>query len=416
MTGRTVLFFGLLAAACGRTDPLPFEHRTIDAGGGRCGDGILDPFEDCDDANEREDDACRLTCNLARCGDGVLWIGVEFCDDGNSTAGDGCRADCAPPRCGDGFLDPDEDCDDGNRDNTDDCLATCRRPFCGDRFLRRGIEQCDDGNQITTDACINCVAARCGDGFVQRNVEECDDANSINDDACSNNCRVPFCGDGITAGGEECDLGAGNRDSFAFEIAQSNGFVRGVRVDRTELPSEDFYSYSSASAHTGFERAGESITFLHLDSFRGSLSLFLIHGVDASGSSEPQPDSEVNMRVFGLPPGWFISIADDRPQEFFGISDVEAHGRWRFDNNSDGGVLAGIPLFFFWEITIEPEFAAGIDRWSFIDAGERVQLDSSRRLIIRQNVEPSRCRKDCTVPRCGDGILDAGEFCPDGNF
>src|SRR5687768_16936448 len=99
VTGRTRVVFGLLAvAACGRTDPLPFVHRSVDAGGGRCGDGILDPFEDCDDANDREDDACRLTCNLARCGDGVLWIGVEFCDDGNQTPNDGCRPDCAPPR------------------------------------------------------------------------------------------------------------------------------------------------------------------------------------------------------------------------------------------------------------------------------------------------------------------------------
>jgi cysteine-rich repeat protein len=25
------------------------------------------------------------------------------------------------------------------------------------------------------------------------------------------------------------------------------------------------------------------------------------------------------------------------------------------------------------------------------------------------------CRADCSVPRCGDAILDAGEVCDDGN-
>jgi cysteine-rich repeat protein len=28
---------------------------------------------------------------------------------------------------------------------------------------------------------------------------------------------------------------------------------------------------------------------------------------------------------------------------------------------------------------------------------------------------PSACRTNCTVPRCGDGILDGGEVCDDGN-
>ena len=34
--------------------------------------------------------------------------------------------------------------------------------------------------------------------------------------------------------------------------------------------------------------------------------------------------------------------------------------------------------------------------------------------IIARDV-PAPCRPDCTFPRCGDGILDAGEACDDGN-
>jgi len=39
-------------------------------------------------------DACRHDCKAARCGDGVVDAG-EACDDGNTRAGDGCGPTCA---------------------------------------------------------------------------------------------------------------------------------------------------------------------------------------------------------------------------------------------------------------------------------------------------------------------------------
>ncbi|MEW5897302.1 MAG: DUF4215 domain-containing protein, partial [Nanoarchaeota archaeon] len=65
-------------------------------------------------------------------------------------------------RCGDGVEDPEEECDDGNQDNTDSCLNNCKNAICGDGFKGPG-EQCDDGNQDNTDSCLNsCVNATCG--------------------------------------------------------------------------------------------------------------------------------------------------------------------------------------------------------------------------------------------------------------
>ena len=59
------------------------------------------------------------------CGDGNLDPGEE-CDDGNNVDGDGCSANCTyEPYCGDGFLDPGEECDDGNNVDGDGCSATC---------------------------------------------------------------------------------------------------------------------------------------------------------------------------------------------------------------------------------------------------------------------------------------------------
>lgn len=45
----------------------------------RCGDGVLQAGEQCDDANGFESDAC-VSCEAARCGDGAVWAGHETCD------------------------------------------------------------------------------------------------------------------------------------------------------------------------------------------------------------------------------------------------------------------------------------------------------------------------------------------------
>ncbi len=47
---------------------------------------------------------------LGHCGDGSLDPG-EQCDDGNTTNGDGCDADCQTEGCGNGLLDQGEECD-----------------------------------------------------------------------------------------------------------------------------------------------------------------------------------------------------------------------------------------------------------------------------------------------------------------
>lgn len=60
---------------------------------GVCGDGFLDPDEECDDGNTRDGDGCRADCSVERCGDGVL-DAREQCDDGNSADGDGCSSQC----------------------------------------------------------------------------------------------------------------------------------------------------------------------------------------------------------------------------------------------------------------------------------------------------------------------------------
>ncbi len=95
-----------------------------------CGNGVLEPGEQCDDGAANSDtapDACRTNCVAAHCGDGVV-DSDEACDDGNDVPLDGCEPDCTLSEtvgCGDGVLQPGEECDDGNIVNGDGCSAGC---------------------------------------------------------------------------------------------------------------------------------------------------------------------------------------------------------------------------------------------------------------------------------------------------
>ncbi len=517
--------FGLVLAAPGcRTrldDPLLLDEPpdaavdlavSPDLAGPRCGNGVLEAGEACDDGNRDDHDACLNDCSRARCGDGVIWTGVEFCDDGNNADGDGCKGRCGPPRCGDGVLDAGERCDDGNGDDSDDCLSSCVPAFCGDGFVHRGVEACDDGNQLDTDACVRgcvparcgdgftfigvegcddandddgdacvrgCVPARCGDGFVRRGVEACDDANADDGDACihtcaaarcgdgylrrgveacddgnaddtdgcvrgcvparcgdgftwagheacddgnandvdfcDNACKPPVCGDGKKAGAEQCDLGAQNGDRPAFLVSQPSGTSIGTNPLVQKKDSIAFYNYYSASSHTGFEMVGESRIYLYVDANTGRLSLVLTHGIDFDATGQSQPASTVEMDVSGVPQGFTIDVSDD-PGEFTKTGATTAQGRWQFNLNSDGGVLGGLPFPGVWKITVVARFTQGVNTWGWVrDDLKRIPMKIGEAITIEAFDQNTACRKTCTIPRCGDGILDGGEVCDDKN-
>lgn len=63
-------------------------------------------------------------------------------------------AGCTTAFCGDGTVDPGEQCDDGNNIPGDGCNEVCVAEFCGDGIVNNG-EECDDGNAVHDDACGN---------------------------------------------------------------------------------------------------------------------------------------------------------------------------------------------------------------------------------------------------------------------
>lgn len=196
-----------------------------------CGDGLVDPGETCDDTNQVDGDGCSSDCTIEPnyvcppegapctrieiCGDAILQS-TEACDDGNVTSGDGCSPSCqlevgfrcpVPGRactsvaqCGDGNLMDPEQCEPAGIPG---CSAICQvEPGwvcppgwpcftrCGDG-ITAGLEQCDDGN------------AGLGDG--------CDTTCALEWDYCLRSHACPnvyaSCGNAIVEFGEACDSG-----------------------------------------------------------------------------------------------------------------------------------------------------------------------------------------------------------------
>ena len=100
------------------------------------------------------------TPDVHTCGDGILDARCEECDAGpanDDATPDACRTSCLLPSCGDGITDAAESCDDGTASPCDGCDGTCEPVaglVCGDGILVPGCaDQCDDGNAVVGDGC-----------------------------------------------------------------------------------------------------------------------------------------------------------------------------------------------------------------------------------------------------------------------
>lgn len=183
-----------------------------------CGNGQLEPREDCDDGNLTSGDGCSAACyREPRCGDRIR-DPYEECDDGNTTDGDGCSATCIrEPRCGDGIRDPGEQCDDGNSNEADSCSSACLLTQCGNSVVVPG-EQCDDGNSVDDDCC----SAEC-----RFTAHECRPSTGRCDPA--ERCSLGVCPADFTSGDDDQD-GACDNDDACRDVAGTRGFV-----DRSRL-------------------------------------------------------------------------------------------------------------------------------------------------------------------------------------
>ncbi len=260
------------------------------------------------------------------------------------------------------------------------------------------------------------MTKRCGNGF-RDPLEECDDGNRIDHDACSNSCKLRECGNGIVEPGEECDLGANNADRPAIELLHVGLPAGRQPVMPVDRPQDvvSFYDYTSESSHTGFEEIDLRALFLFRDTPPEVLSLVNHHGIDEDSSGVRLEHGLVDLEHVGVPLGTRIAIADETQEMFFEAED-HVVGAFEFWRNTDGGAITDLPLPGDWQIDSTVELHIGIHQWAYFDEeGNRITLDDAEVASLRAHPSPSECRTDCMLPRCGDGFVDGGEVCDDGN-
>lgn len=155
------------------------------------------------EASDAGAEACTFECEseLGHCGDGQLDPDEE-CDQGIDTLD--CVA-CHAPVCGNGVVDGDERCDLGNLNGRPEVSGT-------QESEDRNLAHCDPA---TVEALcpdpgpcnLICESPMCGDGILKQSDEECDEGADNGGDACSQQCHLRYCGDGYLSPGEECDNG-----------------------------------------------------------------------------------------------------------------------------------------------------------------------------------------------------------------
>ncbi|MBI4953686.1 MAG: DUF4215 domain-containing protein [Myxococcales bacterium] len=122
------------------------------------------------------------------------------------------------------------------------------------------------------------------------------------------------------------------------------------------------------------------------------------------------------MEFLYLPTGVGVTLSDDDADELHMLGADAAEGVWHFKGNTDGGVLGALPYPASWSIDLVPGFSAGVTSWRYVDVDTPAEpLELGARATLTAFESPSACRTDCTIPRCGDAILDGGEVCDDGN-
>ncbi|HYC00676.1 MAG TPA: peptidoglycan DD-metalloendopeptidase family protein [Candidatus Limnocylindrales bacterium] len=138
----------------------------------RCGDGVQEAAEECDDGNNSSGDCCSSTCTYEEagtpcsnfdachvtgvCDDGECAGGEPLaCDDGNPCTVDYCNADAGGCQANAiaGCCTEDDSCDDGVTCNGQETCVLAPMASSGSCHAGTPVA-CDDGDACTVDQCV----------------------------------------------------------------------------------------------------------------------------------------------------------------------------------------------------------------------------------------------------------------------
>jgi cysteine-rich repeat protein len=347
-----------------------------------CGDGIIDPGEECEGngivTNRRCSDIGNFTGGTLRCsnchydtnqcigrsggtcGDGIVAVG-EQCDGGVGGVGGKNCTDINPAYTG-GTL----------RCYTNNCTydtrsCTTAQPYCLDG-IKNGNEVCDTLDWGTVQSCSDLS------GFMSGSLS-CGDDCHLNTTNC-----VPYppkgCNNGIVETGEECDINDLNGKSCA--TIGSGNFVSGT----LKCASDCKFDTSSCLLATNFCGDGRVGGVEQCDGGIGNMTCIKLNDAFTDGTLKCNPKNANNQCMYNT------SSCIGPTGGYCGNSQVEVSEQC--DGSIEGKTCSNI----------NPVYTGG-------NLGCNSPSSSSACMY-----DMSRCTKP--EPRCGDGTINADDIC-DGN-
>jgi len=416
---------------------------------GGCGDGTTQPNENCDDgADNGRYGFCNSTCTGLgkRCGDGIKDLGYEECDDGNNEDNDYCSPDCQTlyGLCGDGVIQSNEVCDKAvfGAGTGAYCSSDCQTVLgsCGDE-IKQSHEDCDRGDEngskyceyaleppceICTSVCklIEGTATFCGDGRIDFvNGEVCDKAEpDVGDEKgiggyCSFDCTevLGSCGDGVKQDFEACDKATFNQgigpEYCSADCAQiiawcGDGTQQSNEICDLGVNNTDYCDYGESSC---------TVCSTNCKTVAGIISVCGDSKTDTS-NGEVCDNGANNGAYLLTAPGSCNTDCKGRGEGGF-CGDGTIHGAEgeecdNGENNGSSFCTYGPSICELCSTsckTVQGEARYCGD--GLINGGEN--CDNGE-----ENGDYGKCKTDCTGPgvRCGDGNTDTeyGEVCDDG--
>lgn len=371
----------------------------------------------------------QLVC--ARCGDGIVQSG-EQCDDGNQVDADSCSLSCVAARCGDGKVQSSEQCDDGNTIETDACSTACVPARCGDRVVQTG-EQCDDGNAVTGDGCSDRCFIETDLSVLPSNLFRTDRSGFgiltfaifNNRDTAAQNVVFRASGfgtDDFTFTAPEGCQGGGRsisciieelrgRDRRIFKVPvqlsarygcnqRGPSFFMSVLQSNVEVNPRDNIQQAQIIRDCTFRPSSSTSSVSSASSFSSSSdvsSVFSWSSVSSAFSSEEQSSSLVSSSSVS---------SDSSVSSVASVSSAQSSFH-AAASSSESSAAASVSSTVS-SSAVSSSSSAAVCRNGIVEAGE--ECDD------RNSINDDACTNDCRLARCGDGIRRwPNEQCDDGN-
>lgn len=385
--------------------------------GPECGNGVREGDEECE----------KYTWNFG----GVTTTGA-YCLSGEQSAFPGpallscvdCK--CMQASCGDGLVnDMGEQCEPPNSPTPDGmfCNNDCQKMLmghCGDGVVNAPDEKCDTGPAPVPGVCENCqwVSSECGNGILQGD-EFCDtDAGCPKGTTCASNCSQCVGGDPVSCGngrldpGEACDPSIPQNQCPLIQICEQ------CKCQEPQPPTDKKQQAQLSVANASLEVDGEtdvSVTFLGFvmnqwaQIFQERFAEWF--GEDTAWAAEAEEKEKKEEKVtclvaasgaVSLPPTTLTFVPGTPATVSVGKAICKDIGTGIISLKCDKGI---------------PLQTANVKCEKFTKCGNGV-VESGEQCDDGNQNDCDGCSNQCTkfVNVCGDGHLCGNEQCDDGNL